>query len=167
MSYKQFKTLYFSLHGRKTIQGYGLWYRMKTEDEIDETVDDFYRLFKSYLYQSDAPFGIVYNPHEVRALRKEGKYAFISGKQIFRVLSPNDISYLTEHDNGEPLPQRKIFLESFTYAFDKYLEEKRNKSLFENMETYEVEKQTLFKLTGEQLTFFDELFVIKNEEDIN
>ena len=55
MDYNQFSVLEHALYGRKLIQGYGAWFNLHGEDEIEEGFDQFFDVFKAYLWQLDRP----------------------------------------------------------------------------------------------------------------
>ena len=55
MSYDNFVALDNGVRGKHLMQGYGLWRNMKCDDSIEEGFDEFFDVFKAYLWQVDRP----------------------------------------------------------------------------------------------------------------
>lgn len=107
MDYPTFKTLYYALKGRKTIQGYGDWFRLTTDDEIDESVSEFYEVLKAYLRQVDPPEDVQLTVAEVGNSMKDGA-RFISRRNIQHYL--NRLSESGESVTESELMQHKADL---------------------------------------------------------
>lgn len=72
MTYAQFKTLYFALHRKKQIQGYGCFYNIK--DEIDFDVDTLYTQVIKTLEKKEKPLLNVTKSIEALAIDRDFKY---------------------------------------------------------------------------------------------
>lgn len=164
MTFPQFKTLYFALKGIRTMQGYGAWYNLKCDDEIDESVDEFYAVYRAYLMQSDDPVRVRLAPADVVKEMDLGEYSFISRRAIQRKL--NDLS---ESDRAEieqrasslpPLPVSRPEFPDVSAAYYRYLQHKRTSPLFREL-GYIDDPDTgkpILKLSYEQLSFFPRFF---------
>ena len=164
MSFQQFETLYFALKGVRTMQGYGAWYNLKCDDEIDDSVNEFYAVFRAYLMQSDDPVRVRLAPADVVKAMDTGDYAFVSRRAIQRKL--NDLS---EADRAElklraaaapPLPPARFELPDTSAAYYRYLQHKRSSPLFRNLGYVDdpVSGKPVVSLSFEQLAFFPRFF---------
>lgn len=81
ISYKQFKTLFYALNGRRQIQGYGCFYNLKDDDGISMT--EFIEYYDNYLEEMRN----IEKPIEVREtpidLLEDDEYLLISRKKLF------------------------------------------------------------------------------------
>lgn len=80
MTYENFRTLYFSLHGVRQIQGYGIFFRIK-DDDLEELVDEKYNELIEQLRQKEIPESVHETPQEL--LESFYLYTIISRKRIY------------------------------------------------------------------------------------
>lgn len=84
LSYWHFKTLYFALHGKRQIQGYGCFYNVKDDDEVDpEEVEKAYNQIIKELQEKEKPREVYETP---RDLNEDTEYLLISRKKIHKHL---------------------------------------------------------------------------------
>lgn len=84
MRYMHFKTLYYSLHAKRQIQGYGCFYNVKDDDEIDpEIVEEFYDEIIKELQEREKPREVCETP---QGLSEDTEYLLISRKKIHKHL---------------------------------------------------------------------------------
>lgn len=164
LTFSQFKTLYFALKGVRTMQGYGAWYNLKCDDDIDDSVHEFYAVFRAYLMQSDDPVRVRLAPADVVKEMDLGEYAFVSRRAIQRKL--NDLS---DADRAEleqraaslpPLSTARPELPDTSAAYYRYLQHKRTSPLFREL-GYADDPDTgkpVVSLSFEQLSFFPRFF---------
>ncbi|MGN4605233.1 protein rep [Bacillus cereus group sp. MYBK81-2] len=78
LSYKQFKTLYYALFKVRQIQGYGIFYNLKDDEEINfDEVNEAYAEFIEELQTKEKPVTVSEAPEQVR---KESGYTVFSRK---------------------------------------------------------------------------------------
>lgn len=84
MRYGHFKTLYYALHGKRQIQGYGCFYNVKDDDEIDpEVVEEAYNQILKELQEKEKPREVCETP---QGLNEDTEYLLISRKKIHKHL---------------------------------------------------------------------------------
>jgi len=83
LTYDNFKTLYFALHGVRQIQGYGLFYNIKDDDSIVEKVDEIYNSILEELQKKEVPVESRQKPLE---LLSDNEFTLISRKKIYSYL---------------------------------------------------------------------------------
>jgi hypothetical protein len=80
MTYENFRTLYFTLHRVRQIQGYGIFFRIKDED-LEDLVDEKYNELIEQLRQKEIPESVHETPQEL--LKTFYQYTIISRKRIY------------------------------------------------------------------------------------
>nr|WP_242475782.1 protein rep [Bacillus cereus group sp. N6] len=84
MDYKQFKTLYYSLLNKRQIQGYGVFFNIKDDDEISlEEVNKLYDERLEEMREKENPVETAESPQD---LRKNKEYIVISRNQLYQEL---------------------------------------------------------------------------------
>lgn len=85
LTYKQFKVLYYALHNKRQIQGYGCFFGLKDDDEkiSAEEIDAAYNQYLEVLRQKESPERLQETPQD---LKKDKKYTLISRKRIYQHL---------------------------------------------------------------------------------
>lgn len=83
LTYENFKDLYFSLYKVRQIQGYGIFYNIKDDDNITEEVDELYDVIVNLLQAKEKPVEIIESPQDVV---QDKEYTYISRKRIFSYL---------------------------------------------------------------------------------
>ena len=83
LTYENFKTLYFSLHRVRQIQGYGCFYNIKDDDSIIDEVDDLYNVIIELLKSKENPLEVSQTPED---LLTDDENIIISRKRIFSYL---------------------------------------------------------------------------------
>ena len=98
MTYEQFKTLFFAFYKRRCIQGYGVLYNLAADDEIDESVNEFYNEFIEKLKMVETPESTSNTIDEVHNAIARKFTLFISRKNIHKVMrqlaKQDDASYI-------------------------------------------------------------------------
>ncbi|MDB0438096.1 hypothetical protein C4R89_00905 [Clostridioides difficile] len=82
LTYENFKTLFFSLYRVRQIQGYGIFYNFKEDDNIDFEVDEYYDFIVEYLQKKESPIEIFETPQD--SLKDD--FLLISRKKIYSYL---------------------------------------------------------------------------------
>lgn len=161
MTYDHFSTLRHALKGRKLIQGYGAWRNLKVKDNIDQSFDDFFDVFKAYLWQVDRPESVNMLPEDVLALMKEGEYTFINRSKLRRFLEAPAMFDLMQHkDEFPPAPTPAFAFPNLGLAYDRYMAEKQRSDLFASIRRIEDPESGLsvVLLSEQQLDFFQTIF---------
>lgn len=84
MEYIQFKTLYYSLMNKRQIQGYGVFFNIKDDDEVSmEEVEEYYNEILEGLREKENPVEIAESPQE---LVNDEDYTLISRKKVYQHL---------------------------------------------------------------------------------
>lgn len=84
MEYIQFKTLYYSLMNKRQIQGYGVFFNIKDDDEVSmEEVEEYYNEILEELREKENPVEIAESPQE---LVNDDDYTLISRKKVYQHL---------------------------------------------------------------------------------
>jgi hypothetical protein len=83
LTYENFKTLYFALHGIRQIQGYGCFYNVKDDDSFIDEVDDLYDVIINLLRIKENPLEVGQTPED---LLLDHENTLISRKRIFSYL---------------------------------------------------------------------------------
>lgn len=85
MDYIQFKTLYYSLHNKRQIQGYGCFFNIKDADEeiTAQEVEEYYNSLLEELRAKENPVEVAEAPQD---LVKSDDYTIISRKKIYSYL---------------------------------------------------------------------------------
>lgn len=161
MDYNQFSVLEHALYGRKLIQGYGAWFNLHGEDEIEEGFDEFFDVFKAYLWQVDRPESVNLTPDETLAKMREGEYTFITRSKLRHLLEIPSAQKLLEHKNEiPPAPKASFSFPDLALAYDRYIREKERSSLFANIRKIDdTESGTrILLLSEQQLNFLQDIF---------
>ncbi len=165
LDYDFFRDLYFATKGLRSIQGYGKWYNLCLNDDIDESVDEFYNVVQAYLRQSDTWSSLVLDVDELAEIADKGEYTVITRKSIQRYL--NDLSSadklkLTSLSVVPRASDKKIYYSNLSLAYYRYLDHKKTSPLFASLGRQYVSKtetdKPLLVLTNEQLSFLDSIF---------
>lgn len=82
LTYENFKTLFFALYRVRQIQGYGIFYNFKEDDNIDFEVDEYYDFIVEYLQKKESPIEIFETPQD--SLKDD--FLLISRKKIYSYL---------------------------------------------------------------------------------
>lgn len=83
LTYDNFKTLYYSLHRVRQIQGYGVFYNFKDDDSIIDEVDELYNTYIEILKIKEDPEEVSQTPQD---LLDDKEYLIISRKKIYSYL---------------------------------------------------------------------------------
>ncbi|MCL2631417.1 MAG: protein rep [Firmicutes bacterium] len=84
MLYDQFKTLYFALRGCHSIQGYGIFRGIKSEENIDEDAFvAFHEEYMAYLRKTGLPINATENIYTV--YENAVRYTYISRKKVYQI----------------------------------------------------------------------------------
>lgn len=86
MSYLNFKTLNFALTSLRQIQGYGVFFQIKDDDEILDIIADEYEQIISALRAKEKP---VTASETVQALLDDNEFTIISKKQLYKIIKSN------------------------------------------------------------------------------
>jgi hypothetical protein len=85
MSYEQLKVLYKAFYKRRTIQGYGKFYRLAVDDSIDESMNEEYNHFIEKLKLVEDPVLTSNSIEEVNDALGRKFMLYISRKSIFKL----------------------------------------------------------------------------------
>lgn len=161
MDFEQFETIRGALHGRKTIQGYGYWYNMQGDDYIDDSLDEFFNVFKAYLWQIDYPDSVNLSPEEVLHMISEGAYTCITRRKLQHILEDMTADELLSHkDEIPPLPKKPFSPPDLTLAYTRYCREKEQSELFGHLSKVADPDSgaQLIVLNARQLDFLHSIF---------
>ncbi|VFC79032.1 replication protein RepB [Clostridioides difficile] len=82
LTYENFKVLFFSLYRVRQIQGYGIFYNFKDDDNLDFEVDEYYKFVIDYLQKKESPVEVFEAPED--SLKDD--FLLISRKKIYSYL---------------------------------------------------------------------------------
>ncbi|MEG1142854.1 MAG: protein rep [Clostridia bacterium] len=82
LTYDNFKTLYFALYRVRQIQGYGCFYNIKDDDNINDQVDEYYDIIINILKSKEDPIEVSQAPED---LLKDNNNLLISRNKIFKI----------------------------------------------------------------------------------
>lgn len=87
-TYESFKTLYYALHSRRVIQGYGVLRVLdfENDDIIEDEIDDVYDKYISKLAAFESPVKKIETLSEVLTETLNGNYIYVSKSSFRRVL---------------------------------------------------------------------------------
>lgn len=167
-TYDQFKCLYGALKGAHVMQGYCAWYHCQF-DEMDESIDEFYRVFIAFVRQREIPLSRVMCFDDVKKSIEAKSSLFLTRKSLhkwFKTLSESERLSVESSLDGvkpyEPLFKDKKFYQVHWYsAFCHYLRARDNSDLFADIRENEASAQELNQpliLSAEQMSFFDSIF---------
>ena len=168
-TYNQFVSLYFGLKNVRAIQGYGKWSKLTADDDFDESVDVFYKVFIGYLRQRELPYTKKFDLVGVLDAIDNNDTIFITKKSIAKWLKRAEAKSKAEvsDDLGDAQPyeprqeNRSIYITNITTAFYRYLEVKRTSDLFADIRERErkaKEESRALTLSPEQLSFLNTIF---------
>lgn len=161
MSYEQFVTLENALFKKRLIQGYGKWQKLNCDDDIEEGFDEFFDVFKAYLWQVDRPETVTMSPDEALARMKEGEYTFITRSKLRRVLQTSAAQELIFHKaDFPPAPKVGFSFPDLGLAYDRYMREKEKSHLFDDVQKVmdPDSGKNLVLLSEQQLNFLSDIF---------
>ena len=162
-------SLYFGLKNIRTIQGYGAWSKLKSDDDFDDSVDEFYGVLIGYLRQREQPYVKQFDLNGVLDAIDNSETVFITKKSLMQWLKRADERQREEfaENLGNPQPftasekHRKVYITDIMNAFYRYLTAKRTSDLFADIREQErkaKEEKQVLTLTPEQLSFFNSIF---------
>lgn len=168
-TYNQFVSLYFGLKNIRTIQGYGAWSKLKSADDFDDSVDEFYGVLIGYLRQREQPYVKQFDLNGVLDAIDNSETVFITKKSLMQWLKRADERQREEfaENLGNPQPftasekHRKVYITDIMNAFYRYLTAKRTSDLFADIREQErkaKEEKQVLTLTPEQLSFLNSIF---------
>ncbi|MCL2556796.1 MAG: protein rep [Firmicutes bacterium] len=100
----QQKTLDEALHGRRTMQGYGLWYGLKCDDEIDESHHEAKEIIEAFLRKHEEPTETADKTLDVFKDLEDGfKYTYLNFKNIYNI-GNEDLARIV----NEPLADKEL-----------------------------------------------------------
>lgn len=161
MSYMNFCDLEHAVAGKKLMQGYGKWRNLKCDEEIDEGFDEFFEVFKAYLWQVDYPESVNLTPDEALLQMKEGRYTFITRSKISRLLQdPSAQKLLLHKDEFPAVPKRLPQFPDLGLSYERYLRKKEQKHVFGTLRTaFDPDSgKRMLLLTEQQLNFLQDIF---------
>lgn len=161
MSYDNFVALDNGTRGKHLMQGYGLWRNMKCDDSIEEGFDEFFDVFKAYLWQVDRPESVNLTPDETLAKMREGEYTFITRSKLRHILQEPAAQELMLHkDEFPPAPKPGFSFPDLGLAYDRYLRNKEQSRLFASVQkvTDPDNGNRLVILSEQQLNFLQTIF---------
>lgn len=82
LTYENFKTLFFALYRVRQIQGYGIFYNFKDNDDIDFRVDEYYKFIIDYLQKKESPIEVFESPKDLL----KDDFLLITRKKIYSYL---------------------------------------------------------------------------------
>jgi len=83
MTYLNFKTLFYSLHRVRQIQGYGVFFNISDDDSfMDEVAEEYERIINA-LREKEKPESAS---ETVQALLEDNEYTIISKKQLYKII---------------------------------------------------------------------------------
>lgn len=89
MTYLNFKTLFYSLHRVRQIQGYGVFFNISDDDSfMDEVAEEYERIINA-LREKEKPESAS---ETVQALLEDNEYTIISKKQLYKIIKSNSNS---------------------------------------------------------------------------
>lgn len=161
MSYDNFVDLENAVAGKRLMQGYGAWHNLKCDEDIDESIDEFFEVLKAYLWQIDYPESVNLTPDEALTQIKEGRYTFITRSKISRLLQEPSAQMLMLHkDDIPPRPKFGPQFPDLGLAYERYLRKKEQRQIFGSMHTaVDLDSgQRVLVLTEQQLNFLQDIF---------
>ncbi len=161
MSYDNFVALQEGTHGKKFMQGYGQWLKLKCDENIQDGFDDFFDVFKAYLWQVDRPESVNLTLEETLTKMREGEYTFITRSKLRNLLSNSTKQALLSHkDDFPPAPVPRFSFADLGLAYDRYLRNKDRVQLFGSVQKI-VDPESghnVVLLSEQQLHFLEDLF---------
>ena len=99
MTYENFKDLYRALYKRRCMQGYGVFYNITGEDEIDETANEMMNQHVNDLNSKEIPERQCIHIRKLVVDMRDDGYIYISTKNIQRYLIEMNKNILEEMED--------------------------------------------------------------------
>ncbi len=161
MSYENFVALQDGMHGKKFMQGYGQWRKLNCNDRIEDSFDEFFAIFKAYLWQVDRPESVHLTLDETLAKMRAGEYTFITRSKLRHILSESSKQALLSHkDDLPPAPVPQFSFSDLGLAYDRYIRNKERLQGFGEIQQI-IDPDNGHKvvlLSEQQLHFLEEIF---------
>jgi hypothetical protein len=103
LRYDQFKVLQKALYGRRCIQGYGIFYGIKDDEEIDESFIEARKVVRAYLQQQEQPISIANTLDEVFGdmCKDRPRYNYLNMKAIHNLDGDSLNAIIKQKDNDK------------------------------------------------------------------
>ena len=103
MTKEIFKPLYNALDGRRTMQGYGLWYGITQDDEIDETYHKVQNTVRAVLQDTEQPMTFWQQVDDIEAdMIDGGGFTYLNMKSIY-TMDSKDLEEIVTRGKAQEL----------------------------------------------------------------
>jgi len=86
MTYEQHRVLDHALHGKRTMQGYGRWYGIQSDDDIEEGVHEAQSVVEAFLHRTEQPQRVYLGMNEImNDMTKDLKFLYLNMKLIHTI----------------------------------------------------------------------------------